>query len=86
MKERLDVTDREKTFYKDLEAMLTEDTRYIKAWLKIAQRTFPAAKKEQIKPRNERKLMEHYFAWKPSRKHRCCDTKTSRAPDETHPD
>jgi hypothetical protein len=30
--------------------------------------------------------MEHYFAWKPSRKHRCWDTKTSRAPDETHPD
>jgi hypothetical protein len=86
MMETFDVTDREKTFYKDLEAMLIEDTRYIKAWLKIAQWTFTAAKKEQNKPRNERKLMEHYFAWKPSRKHRRCDTKTSRAPDETHPD
>jgi hypothetical protein len=86
MKEMLDITDREKIFYKDLEEMLVEDTRYIKAWLKIAQRTFAAAKKEQNKPRNERKLMEHYFAWQPPMKHRSCNTKTPRAPDETHPD
>jgi hypothetical protein len=86
MKGMLDVTDREKIFYKDLEIMLQEDTRYIKAWLKLAQRALAVAKKEQAKPRNERRMMEQYFAWKPPITSRIRNQKAPRAPDETHPD
>jgi hypothetical protein len=63
--EQLDTTDREKIFFKDVKTMLSEDNRYIKTWLKLAQRIFTAAKKEREKPSNEKKLMETYFAWKP---------------------
>jgi hypothetical protein len=69
--DKLDTSDREKIFYKDREQMLQEDTRYIKAWLKLAQRAFSVAKKEQAAPSNSRKLMETYFAWQPhNKKHR----------------
>jgi hypothetical protein len=44
-----------------VEAMILKDTRYIKAWLKLAQQAFSVARKEQAKPRNKRKLMEQYF-------------------------
>jgi hypothetical protein len=86
MRESLDRSDREKIFYKDMDEILKEDTRYIKAWLKLAHRVYSAAKKEREKPRNEQKLMEQYFAWGPpiSRKHR--KQKNPRAPDDTHPD
>jgi hypothetical protein len=77
--------DQEKIFYKDLEDMLHEDNRYLKAWLKLAQRAFSVAKREQVKPRDERKLMETYFNWRPAKTARR-QAKEQRAPDETHPD
>jgi hypothetical protein len=36
-RDTLESHDRERIFYKDEEALLLEDTRYIKAWLKLAQ-------------------------------------------------
>jgi hypothetical protein len=86
MRESLVSSDREKIFYKDMDEIIKEDTRYIKAWLKLAHRIYSAAKKEREKPRNEQKLMEQYFAWGPpiSRKQR--KPKNPRAPDDTHPD
>jgi hypothetical protein len=86
MTELLDVQDREKIFYKTLEEMKQEDTRYIKAWLKIAQRAFRAAKKERKTPRNEQKLMETYFSWKPHETAKNRRVGSTRSPDETHPD
>jgi hypothetical protein len=82
MRETLDNFDKEKIFYKDVKVMLQEDTRYIRAWLKLAQRVFSVAKKEQAKPRNERKLMEQYFAWRPPT---TLIQRKQRTP-ETHPD
>jgi hypothetical protein len=88
--EQLDITDREKIFYKDVKTMLSEDNRYIKAWLKLAQRTFTAAKRDREKFSNERKMMETFFAWKPSDRSRHSTLRRSiqdsRSPDETHPD
>jgi hypothetical protein len=86
MTELLNVQDREKIFYKTLEEMKQEDIRYIKAWLKIAQRTFRAAKNERKTPRNEQKLMETYFAWKPHETRKNRRAGSTRSPDETHPD
>jgi hypothetical protein len=86
MRETLDRTDREKIFYKDMEEIIKENTRYIKAWLKLAHRTFSAAKKERAKPRNEQKFMEQYFAWGSPISLRQRKQQKQRAPDETHPD
>jgi hypothetical protein len=86
MRETLDRIDREKIFYKEMEEIIKEDTRYIKAWLKLAQRTFSAAKKERAKPRNEQKFMEQYFAWGPPISLRQRKSNKQRSPDETHPD
>jgi hypothetical protein len=85
-KETLSTTNKEKIFYKDVQDMLQEDSRYIKAWLKIAQRVFSAHRKEQSKPQHEQKLMEAYFGWKPSQTTTRRKAKDPRAPDETHPD
>jgi hypothetical protein len=85
MQETLDRTDREKIFYKDMEEIIKEDTRYIKAWLKLAHWTFSAAKKERAKPRNEQKFMEQYFAWGPPISLRQWKQQKQRAQDETHP-
>jgi ribonuclease HI/enamine deaminase RidA (YjgF/YER057c/UK114 family) len=85
MKELLNTADRDKIFHKDLEAMQQEDIRYIKTWLKLARQAFSVVKKEQAKPRTERKLMEQYFAWHPPTNHRRRATQILRAPDETHP-
>jgi ribonuclease HI len=86
IKDTLEHHDREKIFYKDEEVLLMEDNRYIKAWLKLAQRAFSVAKREQAKPRNERKFMEQYFTWKPSIEAIRKKSQGPRAPDETHPD
>jgi enamine deaminase RidA (YjgF/YER057c/UK114 family) len=85
-KDQLEQQDRERIFYKDEEAIQQEDTRYIKAWLKLAQRTFSIAKREQTKPRNEQKLMEQYFAWKPPIAAKSRKARDPRSPAETHPD
>jgi hypothetical protein len=66
--------------------MQLEDTRYIKAWIKVAQRTFRAARKERKTPRNEQKLMETYFSWKPHEDTKNRRPRSARSPDETHPD
>jgi hypothetical protein len=84
--EQLDTTDREKIFFKDVETMLSEDNRYIKAWLKLAQRIFTAAKKEQEISSKEKKMMETYFAWKPHDRNSRRRTQEPRSPAETHPD
>jgi hypothetical protein len=86
MADLLEPTDQVKVFFKDLEGMLLEDTRCIKAWLKLAQRMFSTAEREQAKPRNERKLMENYFAWKPLHKTARRKINTPRGPDDNHPD
>jgi hypothetical protein len=86
MKDLLEHNDKEKIFYKDLEEMLQEDTRYLKAWLKLAQRVFSVAKRDQAKPRNKRKLMDTYFKWKPAKTTLRRNAKDQRAPAETHPD
>jgi hypothetical protein len=85
--DQLDTTDRDKIFYKDLENMLQEDSRFIKAWLKLAQRAFTTAKKERAIPGNSQKLMETYFSWKPtSNTNRRKKSHTPRSPSETHPE
>jgi lipopolysaccharide export system protein LptC len=86
MMDTLEHSDKEKIFYKDEETMLSEDTRYITAWLKIAHRAFAVARKEQNKPRNEQRMMEQYFAWKPPSAPNQRSRRIPRAPDETHPD
>jgi hypothetical protein len=50
MRDSLEHNDKEKIFYKDLEEMLQEDSKYLKAWLKLAQMVFSVAKREQAKP------------------------------------
>jgi hypothetical protein len=78
--------DRTRIFYKDEEEIQLEDTRYIKAWLKIAQQTFAIVKREQAKPRTERRVMEQYFAWKPPIDAKERRSRAPRSPAETHPD
>jgi hypothetical protein len=86
MKETLDASDRERIFFKDLESMLSEDTRYIKAWSKVANRIFTAAKKDRELLQHERKLMETYFAWKPRINKSRQRVQKPRSKAETHPD
>jgi hypothetical protein len=85
MRDLLEHGDREKIFYKDLDDMLNEDARYLKAWLKLAQRVFSMARKEQAKTRDERKMMDTYFNWRPAKTTQR-NAKEQRAPDDTHPD
>jgi hypothetical protein len=73
----LENQDRHKIFYKTIDEMLLEDSRYLKAWIKMAQRVFAAAKKEAKVPRNAQKLMESYFSWKKTRPYRPGDRQTA---------
>jgi ribonuclease HI len=82
----LDQTDREKVFYKEEDTLLSEDTRYIKAWLRIVQRVFAVTRKERQKPKNEQRMMEQYFSWRPPAEMQKRKLSTPRAPDENHPD
>jgi hypothetical protein len=79
-KEQLNFEDREKIFYADMDTMLKEDTRTIRAWVKLAERIIKSTKKEQLKPTNANKLMENYFQWRPR------SNKLIQSPAEQHPD
>jgi phage regulator Rha-like protein len=47
-----------------------EDQRFIKAWLRMTERTIKTAKKEAQQHSNSRKLMESFIQWRPSSKTR----------------
>jgi hypothetical protein len=79
-KEQLNFKDREKIFYTDMDTLLQEDTRIIRAWVKLAVRIIKITKKELLKPTNAKKLMENYFQWRPR------SNKPMRSPAELHPD
>jgi hypothetical protein len=57
--------DRDKVFYKEESDLINEDHRYIKSWLRLAERTIRMAKKENTPQLNSRRLMENFFNWKP---------------------
>jgi hypothetical protein len=69
--EKLTVTDKQKLFQKEKEELLTEDTRYINAWLKLAGRIIRASKRETIKLMyREQTFMEKFFNWIPAKRPR----------------
>jgi hypothetical protein len=82
----LENQDRHKIFYKSIDEMLLEDSRYLKAWIKMAQRVMAAAKKEAKVPRNAQKLMESYFSWKQSKAAKTTATDEPRSSAVQHPD
>jgi hypothetical protein len=57
--------DQDKVFYKEEKNLIHEDHRFIKAWLRLAERTIRTAKKEAEPTMNSRRLMETFFRWKP---------------------
>jgi hypothetical protein len=64
--EKLTVTDRQKLFQKEKEELISEDPRYINAWLKLAARIIRASKRETSKLMyREQTLMEKFFNWNP---------------------
>jgi hypothetical protein len=85
--ESLEVEDREKLLLKDLESMLSEDTRYIKTWLKMVQRIIRASKMDKQTTTNSRKLMETFVNWRPAENKVKRRSRTvARSPADTHPD
>jgi hypothetical protein len=58
--------DRAKIFYKPREALLCEDARYIKAWIKLCERIIRVYKRESTEKSREGRFMETFFKWKPS--------------------
>jgi hypothetical protein len=85
--ESLEVEDREKVLLKDLESMLSEDTSYIKTWLKMVQRIIRASKVDKKTTTNSRKLMESFVNWRPAENKVKRRSRTVvRSPADTHPD
>jgi hypothetical protein len=82
----LENQDRHKIFYNSIDEMLLEDSRYLKAWIKMAQRVMAAAKKEAKVPRNAQKLMESYFSWKQSKAAKTTANDEPRSSAVQHPD
>jgi hypothetical protein len=74
---KLQAEDRGKIFYKSLEAMLCEDARYLKAWIKLCERIIRVYKKENKGKSREGQFMETFFKWKPS-------TETTRNKPKKH--
>jgi hypothetical protein len=83
----LDMADREIIFNKELSTMLEEDDRYLKSWLKLAQRVLRRVKIERQRPSNSRKIMENFVSWNPG-KHQLQKRRLtqSRSPADLHPD
>jgi hypothetical protein len=69
-KDKLTRDDREKLFYMEEDELAKEDQRFIKAWLRMTERTIKTAKKEAQQHSNSRKLMESFIQWRPSSKTR----------------
>jgi hypothetical protein len=69
--EKLTVTDKQKLFQKEKEELLSQDTRYITAWLKLAGRIIRASKRETSKLMyREQTFMEKHFNWIPAKRPR----------------
>jgi hypothetical protein len=66
--DKLSYTDRQKLFYRDKESLLEEDPRFIKAWLKLADRIIRVSKQESKRQYREIIFMEKFFHWRPSSK------------------
>jgi hypothetical protein len=61
----LNVNDRNKIFYKSIEAMQKEEPRLIQSWLRICERIIRVHKKEINKPNKSKTMMEQYLQWRP---------------------
>jgi hypothetical protein len=65
-RDHLKINDREKIFMRDKNQLMMEEPRFIKAWIKIAERIIKVTKSEKNKQSRERTMMETYFQWQPS--------------------
>jgi hypothetical protein len=63
-KDKLLRDDREKIFYMEEAELLKEDQRFIKSWLRLAERIIRTVKKEAQQHTNSRKLMESFVQWR----------------------
>jgi hypothetical protein len=82
----LGIEDREIIFNEDLQTLLEKDDRYLKAWLKMAQRVIRRVKLERQKTSNSRKIMENFVSWKPATQPRKRRYTPTRSPADLHPD
>jgi hypothetical protein len=57
--------DQDRVFYREVDDLIQEDHRYIKSWLRLAERTICMAKKEVRTKTNSQQLIETFFQWKP---------------------
>jgi hypothetical protein len=65
---KLSHSDKQKLFHREQESLLVEDPRFIKAWLKLADRIIRVSKQESKRQYKERTFMENFFKWGPSSK------------------
>jgi hypothetical protein len=74
--DQLPIADRNWLFTKDKDNLMTDDPRFITAWLKLAERIIQINKWDQTCNRRETGvLMENYFKWQPpSNTKRPCHT------------
>jgi hypothetical protein len=78
--------DRNKIFYKNVDEMVLEDARFLKAWINMAQRLVVTAKKEAKQPRNAQRMMENYFSWSQNKKKQPRLANAPRSSAVQHPD
>jgi hypothetical protein len=64
----LKLPDRQLLFHLTENELTAEDPRYIKAWLKNADRIIRVSKQEECRQTHEKTMMENYFKWRPSSK------------------
>lgn len=64
-KDQLQLSDRNKIFYKTQEEMLLEDPREIQTWLRLSERIIRVHRKEIKQRTKESIMMEQYVKWNP---------------------
>jgi hypothetical protein len=76
-RDRMPIKDRDRIFTKEKEAILQDDEKNIKTWIKMAERMIRVTKREEKQHKHEAAIMEQYFKWHPP------DSKHSRSHTRT---
>jgi hypothetical protein len=78
--DKLDIQDRTKIFHKDKEELMAEDHRYIKAWLKLAERIIRVYKKGTKAHRKRTKHDGSMFSMETNHLKMTSQTQTNSSP------
>jgi hypothetical protein len=57
--------DREKIFYMEEQDLIWQDHRFIKSWIRLAERLIRTVKRQELIKSNKSRLMENYVHWQP---------------------